>query len=64
MDDRLAAVTHVIFLLDHRGAVGGLALALLDHGGAITVSVAITVMALADSRANANGSHANTDTVG
>jgi hypothetical protein len=57
MDYRLASVTHVIFLLDYRGAIGWLAL--LDNG-----AIAITIMALANRRASANRSNANPDIIG
>src|SRR6185312_2437826 len=63
MNDRLAAVTEFIFLLDHGRPVAGLALP--DDGGAVTITVALAIsMGFADGHASAYRAHANTDFLG
>ena len=56
MDDDLVARL-LALLPDHRGVLGRLAL--LDHGGAVTVAVTVTMLADGDAGANRAHAHAN-----
>jgi hypothetical protein len=59
MDHGFLAITVTIFSLDDGR---GLGLALLDHGRAVTIPIAIAM--LADSHACADGTDANADLIG
>jgi hypothetical protein len=57
VDDSLGTITVSIFLLDHGRAVPWLAL--LDHGGMVTIAVAVLIMRLANRYASADRTDAN-----
>jgi hypothetical protein len=60
-DDRLAARTVIMFLLDHGSTLGRLTL--FNHSCTVTIPIAVVItMALADGYASADRAYANTDT--
>src|SRR3954462_3542694 len=63
MNHGLAAIAEFIFLLDHRGAVGGLALP--DDGGAVAIAVPLTIFVrLSDGHTGTDRTDVNADFVG
>ena len=61
VDHGLAAITVGVFLLDDGRAVPRLSL--LDHGGMITITVAVLIMRLTNRYASADRTGANTATM-
>jgi hypothetical protein len=57
MDDGLGAITVSIFLLDHGRALPWLSL--LDHGGMLTVAVAVLITRLANRYSSADRTDSN-----